>query len=487
MKENKVIIAKCKKVKKPLNDKQKDERKHKIKKVFKTILDIIVYIFAGFMLIGLIFGCSNNYKKASASFYSENYTSLSQIPIERNDDIKLYYYYSVDYKKTFPDYSSLISSGVSTSGGATVFITPSYNFDNDSFTTLRLAYSTNRFLLQLDNASNTRSINLASFYISDTVIARPDVISSIFGGNYTPYISSGASSNSQAFYKWLVYYLSNKGYSRVNYSMPLNPVTYNYLLTNSVNEDNLRNAGFIFRNDAIYDSGVTVRQTLRQTVFMGAFRCNGVVYTSIEFGLTTVYGNYEYAGNYQPYYYYNDGLYWSSQDSGFSSSFASSNNEAYKGWYYLDYIAYQNSDLRVVVWSTYQRNTGNGIKVQLQGVWTGDTESSVSPYRDLYIINAFDSVTNQSGNFEYFPQINYASYAQYFNLIGDGYVSLIPGGLQDDNSGYFNNVFGWISMALTGLLPLLGYSLVPGITIATIIMIPVSVTIILFVVKLFKR
>ena len=484
MKEKKVINAQFKKVNKPLNEKQKSERKAKVKKVIKLVLDIIVYAFAGFMFLGLIFGCSTQYKKASASFYSENYTSLNSVSLDRDDSLRLYYYYSVDYKKTLPDYSTVISAGLS--GYATVNLSRDYLIDNTGYTQLYFYSSSGQADIGLTNGSN--SITLIVYTVSNTLMPRADIISSLFGGSYGFYINSNASVNSQRFYRWLVYYLSNKGYSRVNYSMPINPISYNYLFTNSSNPDNYRFGGYLFRNDAIYEDFPDDSNAYHPiTMFMGCFRSNGVLYSSIEFGFATVYGNYlDSASIWRSYnYYLND---YGASSGATDKMVASSSDDFYKAWYYLARISYIDfNGNKTTVWSVGEWYRAVKCDVNLNGSWVGDSETSVSPYRDLYILYGFDSVTNVDANFEYFPQISNASYSQFLNLIGDGYVSQIPGGQQDDNSGYFGNVFSWFSMALTGLLPLLGYSLVPGITIATIIMIPISVTIILFVVKLFKR
>ena len=488
MKDKKIINAKCKRVKKPLTDKQKDERKHKFKKVCKTVLDVIVYMFAGFMFIGLIFGCFNQYKKASASFYSDNYTSLNQVSYEQDDSLRLYYYYTVDYKKTFPDYASLVSSGLSissTNNHVVVNLRRSYILDNKEYTQITCDITNSTAYLRIyGNSAGT--LTLVSFTISDVVINRPDVISSLFGGSYGLYVPNPV--QSKYFYRWLVYYLSNKGYSRVNYSMPMSPTSFNYLLVSSSNEDNMRGGGLIFRNDSLYaDFPDGSNSSYPITIFEGCFRSNGVLYSHIEISLSTVYGNYlDSDGIWKSYYYfdYDNGL----NTGNTRPEIANSANDFFKGWYYVSRIAYVDfNGLKNTVWTIGEWFRHDNCYVNLTGSWSGDSETSISPYRDIYIMYAFDSVTNSEGNFEYFPSVSHASYAQYMNLIGDGYISQIPGGLQDDNSGYFTNIFSWVSMALTGLLPLLGYSLVPGITIATIIMIPVSVTIILFVVKLFKR
>lgn len=485
MKDKKNINAKCKRAKNPLTDKQKDERKHKIKKVCKTILDIIVYIFAGFMFIGLIFGCSNQYKKASASFYSENYTSLNQVSLDRDDDLRLYYYYSVDYKKTFPDYASIVGANVNT--WASVSINGGFRVDNTTYTHIYCTgYSSSSVTigLILDNTT----LGLVRLETSNTTILRPDLLSQLFGGTYNVFTNSTGDNSSTRFYRWLVYYLSNKGYSRVNYSMPITPIAYNYLFVNSSNPDNYRFGGYMFRNDAIYEDFPEDSNAYHPiTVFSGCFRSNGVLYSSIEFGFATVYGNYlDSASQWREYHYYLDD--YGAGSGATDKMVADSSNDFYKAWYYLSRIFYIDfNGNKTTVWTVGEWYRSVKCDVNLNGSWVGDTETSVSPYRNLYILYGDDYVNSVDGNFEYFPQISHSSYAQYLNLIGDGYVSQIPGGQQDDNSGYFSDVFSWFSMALTGLLPLLGYSLVPGITIATIIMIPVSVTIILFVVKLFKR
>ncbi len=483
MKDKNIKNAKCKRVKKPLNDKQKDDRKRKIKKVCKTILDVIVYIFAGFMLIGLVFGCSNRYKRASASFYSENYTSLNEVSFDDDENLRLYYYYSVDYKKTFPDYASLLGAGVT--GYEAVNLRRDFVIDNTSF---------NRLILDASNISNINmrlsvtgsTIQLVNFTTSDVIIYRPDIISSLFGGTYGIYVPGD--SGSRPFYRWLVYYLSNKGYSRVNYSMPITPIAYNYLFVNSSNPDNYRFGGYMFRNDAIFQDFPDDANAYHPiTVFSGCFRSNGVLYRSIEFGFETVYGNYQdSSGTYRSYHYYLDD--YGAGSGATDKMVADSDNDFYKAWYYLSRIFYIDfNGNKNTVWTVGEWYRSVKCDVNLNGSWVGDSETSVSPYRDMYILYADNYVNLVDSNFEYFPQISNSSYAQFLNLIGDGYVSQIPGGQQDDNSGYFSDVFSWFSMALTGLLPLLGYSLVPGITIATIIMIPIAVTIILFVVKLFKR
>lgn len=483
------------KKKKPLSDKAKEERKQKIKKIVKRVLDILVYGFTIFMIFGLLVGsCNSRAKVVSAYYHTDNgYTSLPSVIVD-NTSTSLRYYYDYNSSKTFPSWSTLFSVLPGTNAFGLVRLENSISVDGDNLVYLQaFHHPSGYYTLSLrtdDDVFPQANIVLIEVYTDRINVARPDLFTAIFNGNYRVFVNNHTTNNDN-FFRWLAYYFGELGYNRITYSFPLNIASLGYLFVNSDNNDTLIENGYFFKNSE-FDFSIDYDETpyplqvsVIYNVFVGSFRVNGVYYSTISFNFSSVYGARLTENNRANIAYYMPG----------SDTYINSLNEFYKGYWYIDSITYSGFGNSTLVYRTFNEisggtATGQGLSWRYDFVnnWVGDSYYSSSPYRDLYIYYVYDALSGSVHHpfTDYFPQLSLYTYADFLNYIGDAYPSG-NAGVPSDTSAPFTSVFEWLKIALAGAMPFFGYTLLPGITIGTLIMIPITMSIILFVVKLFKR
>lgn len=493
------------KKKKTLSDKAKEERKQKIKKIVKRVLDILVYGFAIFMIFGLLLGsCNSRSKVVSAYYHNDNgYTSLNSVVVGGNTTLR--YYYDYNYNKTFPNFTTHLAcyrnSTATTINLGLVYIDNDFAIDDTSFHYLGLRFfgssssTSSKYVYYLRNNGEPEvvSVPFLEVYTSTINVLRADILTSLFSGAYT-FSPVSDTSFDALLYKFLVYYFGELGYNRITYDFPVNVSELSYLFVDSIQETNLIENGYFFKNDNFPSDYEVVSTnptrygalTTIYNVFVGSFRSNGVYYSGIDFHFTSVFGNTTHNNPFNTHRRFHM--------KGSINRYISSDDEFYRGYWYLDSIHYTTSTIDTIVWrSSSETSDSDGsdtfINVDFNNAnWVGDTYYSSTQYRSLYIYYALAFSTG-SGLYpfnEYFPQLNNFSFADFLNFIGEAYPSGNVG-VPQDNTSPFTSVFSWLKSALSGIMPLFGYMLIPGISIGTLIMVPITMTIILFVVKLFKR
>lgn len=88
------------------------------------------------------------------------------------------------------------------------------------------------------------------------------------------------------------------------------------------------------------------------------------------------------------------------------------------------------------------------------------------------------------------PCLSYRYYSDFFfaTFVYTGlYNSVSPTSTSNTGTNFFNPVFTIFKNGLSGLIPFLNFEMLPGISFGVLLMMPFAVTLILFVVRLFKR
>lgn len=490
--------------KKPLTDKAKEERKQKCKHIIKIILDILMYGFAILMAFALVIGgaCSPKPKTASAYFHSDGgYTSITQVEANpSSSSTTLHYYYDYNYKKTFPKFANFFDSLPTSMGVGRVRLTNFIDVDNTTFKWLSYFYftPTQEYRLGIrtdDDVAIQRNITFVTIKQNDIVIDRSDILTSIFNGRNAVYLSNEGghtiTDNDTNFYKFLSYYFGEYGYNRIEYTFPINVSNLSYLFAYSDNTDTTIENSYLFKNDTFpsqeWDGSLPYPHAIYhdEPVFSGSFRSNGTYYSGILFRFATIFGYVDHGEGFLRADYYFGG-----------TSSINSENEFYYGYWYLDSIYFTGNGFSTNVWNacsrTYTIETGSGSNFYYYNFnnvsWVGDTPYSSTSYRDLFIYysdDAFSGLIHHPFN-DYFPLLNNMTFADFLNYIGDAYPTNSTG-VPSEVSSPFTSVFAWLRGALSGIMPFFGYTIIPGITIGTLIMVPITMSIILFVVNLFKR
>lgn len=493
------LFKKKQKNKKPLTDKAKQEKKDKTKRIIKRVLDILVYGFAFFMIFGLLLGsCNTKAKSGSAYYHSDTgYTSINGVVVTDSTTTTLRYYYDYNYKKTFPKWLTLFdifpTLDINT-GFPVVKLSVPLTIDNVVYNYLALkrdsyalgGYSYSYVLSSNPFKTSGSKITIITLTTNDIFISRSDLLTSLFSGSYVfePYLISVT--NNSNWFRYLTYYFGELGYNRITYSFPINVSRLAYLFVNSDNTENLIENGYFFKNDNFPTIEDNIGVTTFENILIGSFRCNGVYYSSIRFAFSSVFGKMYYDNDFYDVKYLMPG-------SSNIDDYVPSWNEFYQGYWYIDKIYFENADISQLVWSAFRTQItpypGNDyFLLSYGGSWVGDTAYSSSPYRDLFIYYVESALT---GPIAYpfndnYPQLTGMSFADFINFIGEAYPSGNTGA-PTDTTAPFTSVFEWLRIALAGAMPMFGYTVIPGITIGTLIMVPITMSIILFVVKLFKR
>lgn len=488
------LFSKDKK-KKPLTDKAKSEHKARIKHIVKIVLDILMYGFAILMAFALAVGgaCSPKTKSASAYYHNDNgYTSINSVVVNNDSTTTLRYYYDFNFKKTFPDFSTIFDCFASQSIGSYYLaeLGEVYTLDSLEYTHIGLyRFDTFEYHYRLISNRGASDITFVTLYRNDIGINRSDILTGLFNGVRV----IKPVSNNYNWFRYLTYYFGELGYNRITYSFPINISRLAYLFVNSDNTDNLIENGYFFKNYTFpfEDNGQSTRmQSYTESIFLGSFRCNGVYYTSINFTFSSVYGTMLTEGQPYPVYFYLPGSNPSTSTTGIYSL-----DEFYKGYWYIDSITFTGNGVSTLVWKGFKEVPGGTAVGQnvawsfiFQDLWFGDSAYGSSPYRDLYIYYATDSLSGVIHNpfNDNYPQLYGMTFADFINFIGEAYPTG-NGGRPSDTTAPFTSVFEWLRIALSGVMPFFGYTLLPGITIGTLIMVPITMAIILFVVSLFKR
>lgn len=480
---------------KKLNDKQKQLLKAKIKKVFKTIFKVFAYISCGLfwliVIIALCSGsCSPKTKTASAYYYGgDRYFSMSSIQPNVGDTTYLYYYYDSNYNDTWVKYSDFVSSGVPNDGSYArlVFDTP-YVVDSTSYSQLVCyggidgnGYGYYTISLYYPGLNNVDIVTTKSNH--NVTVHNSSLLINVFDGSHKLKINTLNSSNI-GFYRFCVWYFGEKGFNRIEYTFDIGVRNYLYTYATDDNTENIRYNGLMLKNENFnYPSSASLPCISNVvSIFTGSFRSGNQYYVGIDLVFTSYYGSID---DNLVYYYF----------SGTNNPNFVSNDEFLKGWFYLDNIRYVTSNgTYTIVWNNARlsSSTGGGGSAEPNNVyfdyfgWVGDSYNSTSAYRDLYIYNVFDSPNFQP--FVDFPFWSTFSIPSYLVYVGNAYGSngSNNGGVPNNTTPVVN-IFTIMGSALGGLMPMFSYTIIPGFTIGTLIAVPFAVTILLFVIKLFKR
>ena len=513
---------------KKLSEKQKDELKQKINKVFKIILHIFCYlctfIFWLTIIIALASGsCSpksnsnaqsnslmpNRVVNNTGAFYSPSYYSVGD---NLNNQFNLYFDYehkeSVNTVSLYnyidhyywldsnDDINVILQRG--TFGNVFALIKETNTFypstDYLEYTGVGIATDDNQYLylyaicydynVELSYAFNLGSFKYTDYTFCDFVpvsrVSNPlerGILDDLFSGKYT-FISPQSYSPFFVFFN-LQYFRE----LRIDYTNFEVSKLYRRLYGNASEI-----YPYVYCSNALADYNMyCVDYTIH-----GLFYYNGHYYNSIIFRTQSLSSGDKV--------YYRD-------DSNHRLSYTLTSDYAYywcfKGIYFDSVV---NS-----LESNYQPFYNNYVYFAVSGIYSTSISGYYFDKRDFDTIGFFDrpvfncfytldrqftGLSDDSPlNGTYYNEFLFYSVSvtnhSYYYFDSNGYPVVTytyPSINGDENTyNYITNIFTLFGLSLSSILPLLSLQVIPGITFGIILFLPFTVAIILFVIKLFKR
>ena len=483
--------------------------KEKLKKFGFWTLNITCYVATALFIISLIVGsCSKPQQSQvkepvntmilrsnSISRYPLNnlkpYKSVEEVSVVDNSSWTLRGVYNsnyIYYNPTYSDVHEAMYSYLNIGDYAYVHFLEPIRVNNNIATYLFLYHANSTsFILGLGFSSGyedwTIRFNATDRYC---LISNPSYYTQAFVDSEARFgfnSLTGVLEANKQFARFLAYYYSTLSFADFSYEFDSNPIL---AITPYLSTDTLNN-GFFFYNQSAYDYLLSLGSydyVFEITLFEGGFSSNGNYYDRVS---ATIWSAYNGNNSERNYYLY--GSYPGNIDS---DRITDSTNDSLKGYFFIGSIYYEH-DYRVSTslgsgWSTEktevfsrQRSTSTGI----QYVFYENPEWSASMYR--YLSVGYIS----SSTYDFSPFDTIASISAPYSYIVSALGSIIPitptSNSDTDYPLFFEKVFNWITYAFYGIMPILTFSILPGISLGVILLVPFVITIILFVVKLFKR
>lgn len=188
-----------------------------------------------------------------------------------------------------------------------------------------------------------------------------------------------------------------------------------------------------------FNNSQDVSLSYNYDINVGNFRSGGETFNKIRFIYDNAYSQYFYDE------YENTSTQWNKAGYGF--------------FHYMAYFK-ENGQYVIVYQRTWYEGADDNKGYTIIPQWINDD------YKDVYFINGI-SVDNLNKLTAINRSYNYTNY--------------------NSGSNWLHESFGLINVALTGMVGLLNYKILPGITIGALILVPFAVSMLLFVIYLFKR
>ena len=484
--------------------------KAKLKKVAFWSLNITCYVATALFIISLIVGACSTPKqsakvdkpvstmvlrdkpvyRANDTLLTDYYTDIDNIQLVNNTTFTLvgaYDNYTAYKNPNFFDFNNLLNSSIFVGDTYYIQMTEGVVYSNVRYDLLRLYhYNSSQWIFSLASsivpnnypriASWGASVN--NGYID---ISQPVIYNLVFSGSvkFIVRVDNATSEPQKLYYRWLLYYYSN--YSIHNWTFNLFDNPYSTIV--SAISEHTTNKGSLFYNDSLKDyfqANSLWNYLIDLPLLNGGFRANGSYYN--ELGITI--GSCYTTDVNSRYYFitsYGNGL---SSNEGFDSY----NNNSLKGYFFIDGFYLSNDSGSITFYSlpnTYSSTLGN---------WEYDISNGSNSalylnhyYQSIDIFYLSSSKSLIDSNFSFLSIYGIGSYR--VGLLIGSYVPLITTTYipSTDNPYFFLKVFDWLSLAFNGLMPILTFTIMPGISLGVILLTPLAITLILFIVKLFKR
>ena len=498
------------KERKKLTASEKKELKARLKKSVWTLIHVVSYVLSIIAIILIAIGCSQSGSKAKAEAYtttpipSQPYSAnlvdfkaddyYKSLPIDYSVKVKLPQYQ--DIATYFPSYNALYSyfEGLvngdtwTNNEGQQIRLNEPIYIDEYTYSDIGLYCDTNSYIYYLiegDNFDdrydlfvvNSTGYMLPSFEDYSQLLNQSieyNISNSIIKIDDTQAITGTLPQYIDRFYWW---YLSTDTYK--------NSITLDY--------KNILNAIPYFNFDETLQNNAIVKSTTPLssiTTLSGLIYYNGVVYDRLVYKFSPVY-----KGSNSPYEIYTGGSYIVNSHSVQNSSlFAKCNDSAYSNYYYLESVSlkgavgYNALTIFEVYSITSEPNNGNVFDDFFTMHYI-----NASFFNNLIINSSFLIVDSISLYFlSFLPNFRNNDYLTKYTpttIVGvfSGYV--LPPISIDTNTttDMFSSVFEWITFTFYGLMTILSFQILPSFSLGLILLVPFLFTILLFIVKLFKR
>lgn len=302
-----------------------------------------------------------------------------------------------------------------------------------------------------------------------------------------------------------------------NYSFDFNGYQFGgsakYLSTSYL-FNNVYNGCFIYNpdvqdvgNHALTGSAI-LSQTMSYKIFSGLWEYENTLYSDIWVNLLPAWNyNFSYPSvsttnyTYKVHFYHYDRL---GNPVDWVDSVLSGNNESLINYYFISSMYMRTYDNTKTVTLAYNNVTYSTVThvddLDEIRVYCNLNENPLLYQSDSFINNNstkfilyrvdYNRYFSEGIDQNFLPISSYQYYSDFFfgAFVYTGlYNTVMPSGNNNIGTNIFNPVFTIFKNGLSGLLPFLSFEMLPGITFGVILMMPFAVTLILFVVRLFKR
>lgn len=308
-----------------------------------------------------------------------------------------------------------------------------------------------------------------SVYSDYIYIPNAPMYTALFNGDFTIEVlySDEFSLN---LYTWLAYYYSV-------YSPNYLTLELNYDLKSSIiplfydsSKPLIYNGAIFYSNWLLDEIGQTDLITYID-IFTGGIYANNTYYSSMRVGIGCVY--------------YTTGSPYSYSSTTNSSEFIYSGNESYRGYYYIYDIQLMTIQTR----NDVSISTPNIIYQPVHNLNSSQPSMNNIAFDYYFVNSAFQTLKvlyTSNGRINEPNSISYGNMLYYLGnviLYAPNYdTPVIP-----PTPFAFTQVFNWLNLAFVGLAPFFNFQIAQGISLGVILATPLVITIILFIIKLFKR